>query len=395
MLTSDPSHFDIVLLDLMMPRVSGLDVVQTLRANPDFASLPVLMMSAKSHQDVVSDAIWKGATDFCMKPLDGVCLLTRLDTMLENAREAQDRAAQAKKVRVSRAPSGSDMEEADNGEVGQRSHSDTPFSHSDTPAGAVYAALTLSFSADSSAAVQFLEIVFKFVEQTAAVIAGRTCCCADGSIFILAEGEDGEARLQGVAEKIQAWFRENVTVGLVLFIGIAPPSALHVASFGDKTVTMGPSVGAAFCRALHSAHSDCLTEARGVRAITRGPFSDAGDGDGGPSPSTATASISLATPATARLAAEERADKFFGDFATDLSVTPHPRRPAEKPDLGATGAIQSTTRPFGKTLDDAQGRVLAASLAQAQCLHRLQQVLLAQCKTYERRLAEAQTARAA
>merc|ERR1719238_2529062 len=74
----------------------------------------------------------------------------------------------------------------------------------------VYAALALAFTADSTASLLRLETVFTFVERTVELIAERTCRCADGSILIIAEGDDSEDRLRKIAQEVQAWFEENV-----------------------------------------------------------------------------------------------------------------------------------------------------------------------------------------
>ena len=56
------AHYNIVLLDLMMPGLSGIEVLVKIRRSPKLSHIPVIMVSAKNQSDVISDALWKGAT---------------------------------------------------------------------------------------------------------------------------------------------------------------------------------------------------------------------------------------------------------------------------------------------------------------------------------------------
>jgi CheY-like chemotaxis protein len=47
----DESHPDLILLDLMLPKVSGLDVLRTLKGNPDTASIPVIVLTSLSQKN--------------------------------------------------------------------------------------------------------------------------------------------------------------------------------------------------------------------------------------------------------------------------------------------------------------------------------------------------------
>ena len=59
---------DLVLLDLMMPRLSGLDVLAALRADPRHAGLPCIILTAAGQEQQYRQAMALGATDFMTKP---------------------------------------------------------------------------------------------------------------------------------------------------------------------------------------------------------------------------------------------------------------------------------------------------------------------------------------
>lgn len=59
---------DLILLDAMMPKRDGFDVCQTLRANSDWKSLPIIMLTAKSRDVERQKGMALGATDYITKP---------------------------------------------------------------------------------------------------------------------------------------------------------------------------------------------------------------------------------------------------------------------------------------------------------------------------------------
>ena len=61
-------HLDLVLLDLMMPRLSGLDVLRQIRAQQRFNSLPCIILTAGGDAKHERDALALGATQFLTKP---------------------------------------------------------------------------------------------------------------------------------------------------------------------------------------------------------------------------------------------------------------------------------------------------------------------------------------
>ena len=79
------NQIDIVLLDVMMPGVSGLDVLQEIRHGSSKAirDLPVIMITAKSSIDDIDQALALGATSYIVKPFRGISVKEKVRTLLE------------------------------------------------------------------------------------------------------------------------------------------------------------------------------------------------------------------------------------------------------------------------------------------------------------------------
>ena len=90
--------FDAVLLDVMLPRVSGYDVVRTLRTEENW--VPVLMLSAKDGEHDEADGLDYGADDYLTKPFSYVVLTARLRALLRRAPQARPAVLAAGDVRL-------------------------------------------------------------------------------------------------------------------------------------------------------------------------------------------------------------------------------------------------------------------------------------------------------
>jgi len=86
----EAQQFDLVLLDIMMPGISGLDVLKTLRQRYAVADLPVIMATAKDQSEDIVAALQLGANDYVTKPLDFPVLLARAQTQLSLKRARQE-----------------------------------------------------------------------------------------------------------------------------------------------------------------------------------------------------------------------------------------------------------------------------------------------------------------
>ncbi len=74
---------DLVLLDLMMPGISGYDVLALLKRDPRSRDIPVIMISALSELDSIVRCIEAGADDYLAKPFDPILLRARIGSSLE------------------------------------------------------------------------------------------------------------------------------------------------------------------------------------------------------------------------------------------------------------------------------------------------------------------------
>jgi sigma-B regulation protein RsbU (phosphoserine phosphatase) len=74
--------YDLVLLDVMMAGLSGLDVLKTLRTIRPAAELPVIMTTARGQSEDIVEALKLGANDYVTKPIDFPVLLARIQTQL-------------------------------------------------------------------------------------------------------------------------------------------------------------------------------------------------------------------------------------------------------------------------------------------------------------------------
>ena len=82
----DENEPDLVILDVRLPGMSGLDALQSLRASPHRSALPVLMISGHASLSEAVHAIQQGATDFFEKPLDRDRILVSVNNALKSAR---------------------------------------------------------------------------------------------------------------------------------------------------------------------------------------------------------------------------------------------------------------------------------------------------------------------
>ena len=73
---------DVILSDINMPHVSGLDILRVRQRSQELSSIPVLILSASSEQDVMREALEFGATDFLAKPVDPCSLSLRVQNTL-------------------------------------------------------------------------------------------------------------------------------------------------------------------------------------------------------------------------------------------------------------------------------------------------------------------------
>ncbi|MFI4911166.1 MAG: two-component system response regulator [Sedimentisphaeraceae bacterium JB056] len=73
---------DLLILDVMMPKISGFEICKRLKNDPKTADMPIIMVTALSEMGDIERAIDCGTDDFLSKPVNRIELLTRVKTML-------------------------------------------------------------------------------------------------------------------------------------------------------------------------------------------------------------------------------------------------------------------------------------------------------------------------
>jgi len=74
---------DLVLLDVMMPKLSGFEVCRKIKDDPQTASVMVLMVTALNELGDIERGVNAGTDDFLSKPINKIALLKRVSTMLK------------------------------------------------------------------------------------------------------------------------------------------------------------------------------------------------------------------------------------------------------------------------------------------------------------------------
>jgi DNA-binding response OmpR family regulator len=76
---------DVIVLDWMMPRLTGLEVCAELRADEVLRSIPVILLTAKAQEADIARAFAAGVTDYLVKPFSPRELASRVEALLARA----------------------------------------------------------------------------------------------------------------------------------------------------------------------------------------------------------------------------------------------------------------------------------------------------------------------
>jgi diguanylate cyclase (GGDEF)-like protein len=91
--------FDLVLLDVMMPGIDGIETLKRIRSQKSASALPVIMVTAKAESDNIVDALELGANDYVTKPVDFAVALARVNTQISRKRAEQQVALANEELR--------------------------------------------------------------------------------------------------------------------------------------------------------------------------------------------------------------------------------------------------------------------------------------------------------
>lgn len=81
MISSNPP--DLILLDIMMPRMSGFEVCRKLKSEPATREIPIIMVTALHELGDIERAVESGTDDFLSKPVNRIELVTRVRNLLQ------------------------------------------------------------------------------------------------------------------------------------------------------------------------------------------------------------------------------------------------------------------------------------------------------------------------
>ncbi len=73
---------DLVLVDWMMPRITGIEVCRALRENPTTARIPIILLTAKAQESEIECGFEAGVDDYIVKPFSPKAMLVRIEAVL-------------------------------------------------------------------------------------------------------------------------------------------------------------------------------------------------------------------------------------------------------------------------------------------------------------------------
>ena len=97
-LGNEDSHFDLILLDVMMPNMNGWDTLKAIRKNEKTQYIPVIMITAVSEEQKVVSGLKIGADDYIVKPFILPNLLARIEAVLRRSKWQAESAKKEKKI---------------------------------------------------------------------------------------------------------------------------------------------------------------------------------------------------------------------------------------------------------------------------------------------------------
>lgn len=80
---------DLILLDIMLPGINGLDFCRKLKSSPELSKIPIIMISAKSEESDIVIGLELGADDYVTKPFSSKVLLSRIKAVTRRGQEGE------------------------------------------------------------------------------------------------------------------------------------------------------------------------------------------------------------------------------------------------------------------------------------------------------------------
>jgi len=97
-LETEPEHFDAILLDRMMPRMDGLEVLRRIKVHPVLKLIPVIMQTAKGARKDIQEGLDAGAYYYLIKPFERKTLLAIVNTAVSDRRSYRSLCEKTRKT---------------------------------------------------------------------------------------------------------------------------------------------------------------------------------------------------------------------------------------------------------------------------------------------------------
>ena len=91
-------QYDLVIVDYLMPKLTGIEVTEALRLRPDYHAIPIVMITAEQGSDIRLQAILAGVNDFLNKPFDPIELRARVTNLISLRRTQIELADHARRL---------------------------------------------------------------------------------------------------------------------------------------------------------------------------------------------------------------------------------------------------------------------------------------------------------
>jgi CheY-like chemotaxis protein len=79
---AEREHPDLILLDIMMPRMDGLQACKRLKETPELKDIPIVFLSAKAQQEDIDEGLALGASDYLTKPFEPDQLIAVIERLV-------------------------------------------------------------------------------------------------------------------------------------------------------------------------------------------------------------------------------------------------------------------------------------------------------------------------
>jgi CheY-like chemotaxis protein len=80
--TAVAEHPDLILMDVIMPRMNGFEACQALRANPATSQIPIILVTTRGEAENIEKGFTNGCNDYVTKPINGLELLSKIKDYL-------------------------------------------------------------------------------------------------------------------------------------------------------------------------------------------------------------------------------------------------------------------------------------------------------------------------